>query len=328
MRRLLAAASLAALAACASTDRPRRADLPTPSPHQKVGSPYQIKGRWYRPAHDPDYDERGVASWYGPKFHGRLTANGELFDMNRLTAAHKTLPLPSLVRVTNLENGRSAVLRLNDRGPFAGDRIIDLSRAAAETLGTRRQGLGQVRVEYLGPAPMSEAITALGEPEAYADGRYAAVAPGAPRVRAGARAGVVPASGTVRTRIEAGEELSPEAIEEDGIAIVVAEAEDAVVEVPVLSAGRAARVPAPTPKPRPEAPAGQWYVQVGAYADAGGAARASARLPEAVPTALATDGAGLTRLRVGPYADEFPALEALRVARAAGFADAAVVVTD
>ena len=154
MRRLLAAASLAVLAACASTDAPRRADLPTPNPHQKVGVPYKIKGRWYRPSHDPDYDRTGVASWYGPQFHGKLTANGELFDMNRLTAAHKTLPLPSLVRVTNVENGRSAVLRLNDRGPFAGDRIIDLSRAAAEKLGTRRQGLGRVRVEYLGPAPM------------------------------------------------------------------------------------------------------------------------------------------------------------------------------
>ena len=325
MRRLLAAATLALHAACASTpaDSPRRADLPTPNPHEKVGVPYKIKGQWYRPAHDPDYDETGVASWYGPNFHGKLTANGEIFDMNRLTAAHKTLPLPSLVRVTNTENGRSAVLRLNDRGPFAGERIIDLSRAAAERLGTRRQGLGRVRVEYLGPAPMEEAIVRLGEPEAYADGRYAAVAK--PRVRG--EPGVVP--GTVRTRIEEGEELAPRDIEVDGIAIVVAEAEDAVVEIPLTP--RPAREAAPTPSPKPAFPqarAGRWYVQVGAYADPGGAARASARLPEAVPIALATDETGLTRLRVGPYADEFPAREALRVAQSAGFADAAVIQAD
>ena len=313
MRRLLAAASLAVLAACASTDAPRRADLPTPNPHEKVGARYKIKGKWYEPRHDPDYDRSGVASWYGPKFHGRLTANGELFDMNRLTAAHKTLPLPSLVSVTNLENGEEVVLRVNDRGPFAGDRIIDLSRAAAERLGTQRAGLGRVRVRYLGPAPMEEAIVALGEPEAYADGRYAALKT-RPRVRG------VPAvaATTVQTRRTRGEELPPAEIEVEGIAIVVAEAEDAVVEVPVRAPVREVEA----------APAGQWYVQVGAFTDPGNAARASARLPEAVPIALTEDEAGLSRLRIGPYADEFPAREALRVAQAAGFADAAVIIAD
>ena len=323
MRRLLAAAALCALAACASTDAPRTRDLPTPNPHEKVGARYKIKGRWYQPRHQPDYDARGVASWYGPKFHGKLTANGELFDMNRLTAAHKTLPLPSLVAVTNLQNGREVVLRVNDRGPFAGDRIIDLSRAAAETLGTRRAGLGQVRVRYLGPAPMEEAIVALGQPEAFADGRYVALA-SRPRVRAEA----APVATTVRTRIQEGEELAPREVEVSGIAIVVGEAEDAVVEVPVRPRPGVV-APAPTRKPFiPAAPTNQWYVQVGAYADAGNAARASARLPEAVPIALATDDTGLTRLRIGPYPDEFPAREALRVAQGAGFADASVIVLD
>lgn len=115
--------------------------------------PYQIRGQWYRPAEQPNYDEVGQASWYGDAFHGRPTATGERFDMHALSAAHKTLPLPGLVEVTNLANGRRAVLRLNDRGPFVSGRIIDLSRAAAEELGLLNRGVGEVRVRYLGQAP-------------------------------------------------------------------------------------------------------------------------------------------------------------------------------
>ncbi len=115
--------------------------------------PYQIRGRWYHPAEDPDYEEIGMASWYGPGFDGRPTATGERFDQNALTAAHKTLPLPGLVEVTNLDNGRTVVLRLNDRGPFVDGRIIDLSRGAADELGLLQRGVGRVRVRYLGPAP-------------------------------------------------------------------------------------------------------------------------------------------------------------------------------
>lgn len=115
--------------------------------------PYQIRGRWYRPAEQPDYDETGIASWYGDQFNGRPTATGERFDMNALTAAHKTLPLPGLVEVTNLSNGRTLVVRINDRGPFVDGRIIDLSRGSADALGLLGQGVGQVRVRYLGPAP-------------------------------------------------------------------------------------------------------------------------------------------------------------------------------
>mgnify|MGYP003630951872 FL=1 len=115
--------------------------------------PYQIRGRWYRPVEDPGYDVTGMASWYGDQFNGRPTATGEIFDMHALTAAHKTLPLPGLVEVTNLANGRSVVLRVNDRGPFVDDRIIDLSRGAAEELDLLSRGVGQVRVRYLGRAP-------------------------------------------------------------------------------------------------------------------------------------------------------------------------------
>ena len=115
--------------------------------------PYQIRGRWYRPAEDPTYDVVGMASWYGDQFNGRPTSTGEIFDMHALTAAHKTLPLPGLVEVTNLANGRTVVLRVNDRGPFVDDRIIDLSRGAAEELDLLSRGVGQVRVRYLGRAP-------------------------------------------------------------------------------------------------------------------------------------------------------------------------------
>ncbi len=122
------------------------------SGHQKIGRPYQIAGRTYIPARQDDYNRTGVASWYGQKFHGRKTANGEIFDMNAMSAAHTTLPLPSLVRVTNLENGRSIIVRVNDRGPFVDNRLIDLSKKAAGELGYVKQGIAKVRVQYVGPA--------------------------------------------------------------------------------------------------------------------------------------------------------------------------------
>lgn len=122
-------------------------------PHQGVGIPYTIKGRTYAPHHNPDYNYVGIASWYGGKFHGRKTANGEIYDKGGMTAAHKTLPLNSFVIVTSQETGRSVKLRINDRGPFAGERIIDLSEGAADVLGIKNSGLGRVRVQYAGPAP-------------------------------------------------------------------------------------------------------------------------------------------------------------------------------
>lgn len=115
--------------------------------------PYQVRGRWYTPKEQPDYEEVGMASWYGDAFNGRPTSTGERFDMHALTAAHKTLPLPGLVEVTNLDNGRRLVVRINDRGPFVDSRIIDLSREAANELGMLSQGVGRVRVRYLGRAP-------------------------------------------------------------------------------------------------------------------------------------------------------------------------------
>jgi len=118
-----------------------------PAAAYKIGKPYQIAGVWYYPREQPDYDETGIASWYGPGFHGKPTALGEIYDMNALTAAHKTLPLPVTVRVTNLENGRSILLKVNDRGPFVAGRIIDVSRRGAQLLGFGATGTAPVRVQ-------------------------------------------------------------------------------------------------------------------------------------------------------------------------------------
>lgn len=118
-----------------------------------AGPPYQANGTWYVPTPEPDYDEVGTASWYGSDFEGKLTSNGEIFDRSAITAAHPTLPIPCLVQVTNLENGKQLVVRINDRGPFVAERVIDLSEKAAELLAFHRTGVTSVRVRYLGPAP-------------------------------------------------------------------------------------------------------------------------------------------------------------------------------
>jgi rare lipoprotein A len=123
----------------------------------KVGTPYQINGVWYYPKEDPFYDETGVASWYGSDFHGKATANGERYDMEALTAAHRTLPMPTVVRVTNLDNGRSLRLRVNDRGPYARGRILDVSRRAASLLGFNDKGTARVRVQFEGRAEVGAA---------------------------------------------------------------------------------------------------------------------------------------------------------------------------
>ena len=118
-------------------------------PIYKIGKKYNVGGKYYYPKKDLNYNKTGIASWYGPKFHGKLTANGEIYNQYALTAAHKTLPLPSAVKVTNLKNNKSIVLRINDRGPFVNDRIIDLSSKAADILDLKREGTGLVRVQIL-----------------------------------------------------------------------------------------------------------------------------------------------------------------------------------
>ena len=124
--------------------------------YYKVGKPYKVLGQYYTPEENYGYSEVGIASWYGDDFHNKRTANGETYDMRAITAAHRTLPLPSIVKVTNLENGRSIIARVNDRGPYVKNRIIDVSQKGAELLGYRNKGTARVRVEIL--AKESKAI--------------------------------------------------------------------------------------------------------------------------------------------------------------------------
>ena len=128
---------------------PKEEKIRIQKPIYKIGKKYNVRGKYYYPQKDLNYNKTGIASWYGPKFHGKLTANGEIYNQYALTAAHKTLPLPSAVKVTNLKNNKSIVLRINDRGPFVNDRIIDLSSKAADILDLKREGTGLVRVQIL-----------------------------------------------------------------------------------------------------------------------------------------------------------------------------------
>lgn len=155
--RLIIACTLAfTVVACSSGPTPRVVSRMPPNDEvpkgdqgvkRKVGNPYKIAGVWYHPKEDPTYDQTGYASWYGKDFHGKATANGEVYNMNALTAAHKTLPMPSYVKVTNLTNNRSIVLRVNDRGPFVAGRLIDVSRRGAQLLGFQKQGVTRVRIQ-------------------------------------------------------------------------------------------------------------------------------------------------------------------------------------
>src|SRR3982074_785546 len=171
-RGVAAVAACTWLAKCASAEKfasrvdpkygvsssPRVVEFGEPVPKggdtSRVGKPYTVGGRIYVPEEDTNYRQEGMASWYGDDFHGRLTANGEVFDMASLSAAHPTLPMPSYARVTNLSNGKSLIVRVNDRGPYHGNRLIDVSNKAAELLEFKGNGVARVRVEYVGRAPL------------------------------------------------------------------------------------------------------------------------------------------------------------------------------
>jgi peptidoglycan lytic transglycosylase len=208
-----------ALAQCASSDKltsrldpkygvmtsPRVVELGEPVPKgggtYRVGKPYVVGGRTYVPEEDISYRAEGIASWYGDDFHGRLTANGEVFDMDGISAAHPTLPMPSYVRVTNLANRHSLIVRVNDRGPYHGDRVIDVSRKAADLLGFHSNGVAHVQVEYVGRAPLEGSddrlLTATlrnGQPAPPPESvRVAAARPFVPELRSGrAMRGAIP----------------------------------------------------------------------------------------------------------------------------------------
>jgi rare lipoprotein A len=309
---------------------PHAKAAPGPAGHYKTGDPYQVGGIWYVPHEQPDYDQVGIASWYGDAFQMKATANGEIFDLNQFSAAHTTLPLPSMVEVTNLANGRKLTVRVNDRGPFVGGRIIDLSHAAARELGYDRQGTARVRVRYVGPAP-------LGGPEAGV--RYAKATPPAYGPARSARpadeeifASVAPAAAARRP---ADEEIfasvTPAATAQTGLA----PRRGLQVEVkPLLAAPEPVSVSELTPLKRARRSeafveeTGVYRIQAGAFADRAHARRAADQLSaQGAATIEPFDRGGTTLYRVllpGPT-DEAEAYAVRDKVAGMGFSDARVV---
>jgi rare lipoprotein A len=319
-----------ALAACASHPPPPPV-APSQAPAQqgvyKVGSPYQINGIWYYPGEDLSYDETGIASWYGEEFHGKYTANGEIFDLNGLTAAHHTLPMPSIVQVTNLENGRTLKLRINDRGPFARGRIIDLSRRAAQLLGFEMAGTAKVRVQVLVPDSIQAKLVAQ---RASGQSVVAESAPAHPVAAVAAEKLPVPPT----VRIAANEPPPTPSAPPPQPALAAA----AVQTAPVAggaAAARAAPAPAAVAPALPEQVATvavrptNIYVQAGAFARADNAQRLQAKLAK-FGTVRVTDatvhGANLYRVRIGPLPSVNDADQLLDRVFDSGVTEARIVV--
>jgi rare lipoprotein A len=281
----LALIPLLALAGCSS---------PAPRGAYKLGQPYQVDGRWYYPEFDPDYDRVGVASWYGEPFHGRPTANGERFDRQSVSAAHPTLPLPSLVRVVNLTNHRELVVRVNDRGPFVADRLIDLSQEAARQLGFERQGLAQVRVQFVRLADADGAPPRLTTRRAPLPERPATPAP--------QRVAAVPPTPLVVATVAPRGAAAPTPL------VVAAAPAQAALSPPAQCDGR--------------------FIQVGAFAEPVRARRVLAELHalQAMPVSLAVPAEDhLARVWLGPIVDSAAAQATLDRIKRSGFSEAFIV---
>lgn len=315
-----------ALAACASS---KPAEVGVGGAY-KIGKPYQVGGVWYYPHEDEHYDATGIASWYGPQFHGKSTANGERFDQEGLTAAHPTLPLPVLVRVTNLENGRSLVVRVNDRGPFVAGREIDLSRKAAEMLGYDRKGTAKVRVQYVGRAPLpgipGTSVTAV------AGGQESYIAPKPVTDETERRVASVSRSGAITAAALAapvGVKVAPAQA-----TMVDAPANDVAMRPISDEAQAATQTPAPAEADVRQVPvtAGtNLFVQAGSFRTFANAEAVHQQLlAEGVRnvrvTSTVVDGATYYRVRVGPLADVPSADASLQSVVGKGHAGARIVV--
>lgn len=274
----------------------------------KVGTPYQIKEVWYYPAVDYAYHETGIASWYGPGFHGKQTANGDTYDMNALTAAHRTLPMPSLVRVVNLENGRGIVLRVNDRGPFAHGRIIDVSRRAAQLLGFERKGTARVRVTILDAESRDIAARMSG-------GRQLAAN---------------------ESPLTVDRVPKPDV---DSTSLPPPPGAAAAAPPPAAPGGQQVASARPLPPPAPGAEVGQLsqtvpqpgdiYIQAGAFAQYENANRVLARISGIGPARISSvlvNGRDLFRVRVGPMTDVAEADLLLEQVIGSGYPNARVIV--
>lgn len=273
----------------------------------KVGNPYQIMGQTYYPQEDYEYSEEGIASWYGEDFHAKTTANGEAYDMNTLTAAHRTLPLPSIVRVTNLENGRSLVLRVNDRGPYAKNRIIDVSKRAAELLGFKTKGTAKVRVEIL-PKESLALKQALTEPNLKAgfalanakDENFDAEVPPPSSMNPYDRNYLVGAQAATTSTVQSSENFAQRTTTQK---VVSADAYQA-------AGGK------------------KFYVQVGAFSKPELAQKLSRQLMnvgEVRTTAVEVDGNTFYRVRLGPYSVQSDAGDAAQKLYNYGINDARIV---
>jgi rare lipoprotein A len=276
-----------------------------PRPVYKVGNPYQVDGMWYYPREQPGYDETGIASWYGSMYHGMLTADGEVFDLNAVTGAHPTLPLPANVRVTNLENGRSIIVRVNDRGPFVNGRILDLSEHAADLLGFKDRGTARVRVTLMGRADLYG--PGLAPPTQETPPEVALAVPAAPTAQV-TTSELPPLAGTrVAPPIMAAS--LPKPLQQD-VATVKAELPDGKVTVVAVPATTAI------------------YVQAGAFTsptNAGQVAAQLAGLGARVSPAL-KDGKRLYRVRIGPFQAVGEADAAMARVHALGHNDVEIVV--
>ena len=272
--------------------------IPWGGGRNQVGQPYQVAGRWFTPKVQPNYDKTGVASWYGEAFNRRKTSNGEWFDMGRLTAAHATLPLPSYVKVTNLENGREVIVRVNDRGPFVNTRVIDLSKRAADLLGYQRKGKTTVRVQYIGPAPLDDNGSHL-------------LAMNQELSR-----------GTPLRRMIASAAAKRHAMPD----VQVAEAQpQRLAAKPQVAAYN---------KPRLAVPAAQsgiemsYFVQIGSFSNLANAERARDRFASVWPVQfieLSGSAGTIYRVRLGPISGKADAQTALEGAAASGYPDARLI---
>jgi len=271
----------------------------------RVGNPYQIGGTWYYPREQPDYDETGIASWYGPGFYNNLTADGELFTARDLTAAHRTLPLPVNVRVTNLDNGQSLVVRVNDRGPFAKGRIIDVSERAAHLLGFSDKGTARVRVQYVARADLPN-----GTPQPFGAGTPDAEKNALPAVpSAPVQTDTLPPVAGLPIAPPKPVVPLPSAVP----STVVASDEGA------LPSGKVSRVPVP--------PVTHLYVQLGAFSNHQNAQRLVTHLGGDVKiSTIQRGGQTLYRVRSGPFASTDEADQALSSLLNRGGSDAHIIV--
>jgi rare lipoprotein A len=276
----------------------------------KLGKPYEVAGIWYYPKVDNSYDETGIASWYGEPFHGRKTANGAVYDMHRLTAAHKTLPLPTDVRVTNLENGRSIIVTVNDRGPFAHSRIIDLSYRGAQLLGMVEKGTAKVRVQVVGSGDNNLDQTIIAKPDTPAGEQN--------NVAAAPQAKIVSNTLTPPPNIKAAPLPKPNALPEPAVA---------ATETQVASV-QPYNTPAPTVSVSPIT-ASEIFIQAGAFVDYNNANILSARLSSMGPTKVSqvlVNGQDFYRVRVGPVQDIDRADQLLADLINTGHSDARIII--